>query len=288
MREHIVDRLLLEHRAAMSLSAVPRPFLRWAGSKRAHLHHLLDLLPGSFNTYWEPFLGSGALFFLLRPHRAVLSDACGPLVSTFRAVRDGPEAVLRQLGQPKVDKDSYYRLRAAQPPDRFGRAAQFIYLNKTCWNGLYRVNSEGRFNVPYGRPKTDNIVEPANLRACSAALRREGVHLAVHDFAAALDGVGRGDLVYLDPPYVTRHNNNGFVDYNEKLFSWRDQERLARLANGLVRRGAHVLVSNADHDDVVALFAQFRHVPFSRSSTLASDATKRGQVREALFVAKGR
>jgi DNA adenine methylase len=150
------------------------------------------------------------------------------------------------------------------------------------------VNSEGRFNVPFGRPKTLNIVEPENLRACSSVLRGRDVRLAVRDFADALEGVQRGDLVYLDPPYVTRHNNNGFIDYNEKLFSWSDQERLARVAKKLVCRGAHVLVSNADHDDVIALFSDFQHVAFSRSSTLASDSTKRGKVQEALFVGEGK
>lgn len=285
---HTTDIEALRNRASTPLSALPRPFLRWAGSKRAHLEHLVDLLPQRFNTYWEPFLGSGALYFLLQPRRAVLSDACQPLMSTFLAVRDGPRAIVRHLDGAKVDRDSYYVARSATPSDRFRRAAQFIFLNKTCWNGLYRVNSQGRFNVPYGRPKTANIVDAANLLACGSSLRREGVRLRTGDFATVLEGVGSGDLVYLDPPYVTRHNNNGFIDYNERLFSWRDQERLARIAKELVRKGAHVLISNADHDDVIGLFADFRHVPFDRTSTLASDATKRGKVREALFVGGGR
>ena len=284
---HAVDRAALRSRAASSLSALPRPFLRWAGSKRAHLEHVVDLLPEQFNTYWEPFLGSGALFFLLLPQRAVLSDVCEPLISAFRGVRDGPSGVLRHLHGATVDRDSYYRVRSARPTDRFSRTAQFIYLNKTCWNGLYRVNSQGEFNVPHGRPKTANIVDPENLRACASALRGDEIELLAGDFETVLGDVRRGDFVYLDPPYVTRHNNNGFVDYNENLFSWHDQERLARLAKELVRKGAHVVISNADHDDVVALFADFHHVPFARSSTLASDTAKRGRVREALFMREG-
>lgn len=282
-----IDRAELVEWAEKPLSAVPRPFLRWAGSKRAHLRYLVDCLPERFKTYWEPFLGSGSLFFLLQPERAVLSDSCSPLISTFRAVRDRPAEILRHLDGMKVNKSAYYRMRALAPQDRFERAAQFIYLNKTCWNGLYRVNSRGEFNVPFGRPKTQTVVDAENLRACGSTLRRGEVQLSAGDFGVALSEVRSGDLVYLDPPYVTRHNNNGFVDYNEQLFSWHDQERLAHLAQKLVRRGAYVVVSNADHEDVLSLFRDFRRLVFSRSSTLASDATKRGIVREAILVGGG-
>jgi DNA adenine methylase len=163
------------------------------------------------------------------------------------------------------------------------RAAEFIYLNKTCWNGLYRVNSRGEFNVPYGAPKSDGILDASNLRACSRALQTEGVSLSAADFEEALDGVEERDLVFLDPPYVTHHNDNGFIDYNEKLFSWQDQIRLANLAVHLSNQGAHVIVTNAYHRDVLDLYDGFRKRPIERLSTLASDASKRGQVKEAVI-----
>ena len=275
----------VEEKARAYRSAVPRPFLRWAGSKRAHLVHVVDILPKRFGTYWEPFLGSGSLFFLLEPNHAVLGDACKPLVDSFRAVRDGPKAVLGHLDKLDVNKTTYYAVRQQRTSSRFHLAANFIYLNKTCWNGLYRVNSRGQFNVPYGRPKSNFVVDPQNLHACSRSLRKPNVRIQHGDFERILNGVRYGDLVFLDPPYVTRHNNNGFIDYNECLFSWRDQERLCRVARRLVDEGAFVIVANADHTDVINMYEGFSHVRFSRASTLASDTSKRGTVREAILYA---
>jgi DNA adenine methylase len=179
-------------------------------------------------------------------------------------------------------------VREARSEERFQRAAQFIFLNKCCWNGLYRVNSAGKFNVPYGRPRSDAIVDPANLVACSQALGHLGVELRVSDFAEALAEAEPGDLVYLDPPYVTGHNNNGFVDYNEVLFRWTDQVRLAEVARELAHVGVHVIVSNADHDAVLDLYRGFRKHVVERVSTLASNSTRRGRVSEVVLVAPPR
>ena len=269
-------------------SATPRAFLRWAGSKRSHLAHFIDFLPRRFDTYREPFLGSGALFFLLQPHRATLTDACVPLVKTFQAVRDNVDGVLRHLRHLKPDRELFYKIRAKPGRGRYRRAAEFIYLNKTCWNGLYRVNSSGQFNVPYGAPKTSNmVVDEKNLRACAVALQPNQVRLSAGDYEDSLSSTNPGDLVYLDPPYVTGHNNNGFIDYNETLFSWRDQERLADIAHELARIGAHVIITNAYHQDLIRLYKGFSVRPFERHSTLASDSTKRRRVQEAILCSDG-
>lgn len=274
----------LEIRALQKFSMMPRPFLKWAGSKRAHGIHLVRGLPNKFRRYWEPFLGSGSLFFLLQPTDAVLSDINRELIEVFMAVRDNPRRILGYLETMRAEKAYYYSVRDGQSNGRYRRAADFIFLNRTCWNGLYRVNSEGRFNVPYGKPGRNWRIDARNLVSCSKELRRSTVVLQSGDFEDALVGVGKGDLVYLDPPYVTRHNNNGFVDYNEKLFSWSDQKRLARVANHLVARGAHVIVSNAAHEDLVRLYPTFRSYEFTRSSTLASNPKKRGRVTEAVLI----
>jgi DNA adenine methylase len=278
-----IDLALLEERAARFLSVTPRPFLRWAGSKRSLLGHIIDVLPSTFRRYHEPFLGSGSLFFLLQPESAVLSDACGELVETFSAVRDKPEMVLRYIAQLKVDREVFYAVRAKRSTGRYKRAAEFIYLNKACWNGLYRVNSNGDFNVPFGRPKSLNVTEPLNLRACAAALSRPGIDITCASFVESVGRVGEGDLVFLDPPYVTGHNNNGFVDYNETLFSWGDQIAAAGAAAAAADRGAHVVVTNAYHDDVLALYPGFSVKPLSRASTLASNSAKRRRVQEAVL-----
>jgi DNA adenine methylase len=273
----------LAERAAQLLSSEPRAFLKWAGSKRALLTQIAAVIPAEFGVYHEPFLGSGSMFFLLQPKKARLSDSCFELIETFEAVRDGVDHVLRYLRPLKPDRKLFYDIRSNRSAGPFKRAAEFIYLNKTCWNGLYRVNSRGEFNVPYGLPKTDYIVDEANLRACADALRRRSVVLDAQDFEAALDNVVGGDLVFLDPPYVTRHNNNGFIDYNERLFSWADQVRLAELAQELATQGANVIVTNAYHREVIDLYKGFRVMPLYRSSTLAAASSKRGRVREALL-----
>jgi DNA adenine methylase len=273
----------LRARAALALSTSPRPFLRWAGSKRALLSHIVEALPDRYGAYHEPFMGSASLFFLLRPPEAFLSDSCSELVETFAAVRDSPETILRYLALWMPGSEFFYHVRSNRSSGRYKRAAEFIYLNKTCWNGLYRVNSRGEFNVPYGLPKTDSIIDRANFRACATALSESNAEVQCRDFEVALEAVEAGDLVFLDPPYVTRHNDNGFVDYNEQLFSWADQLRLAKAAHELVERGAHVLVTNAFHSDVVDLYHGFNLMPINRSSTLASDPTKRSRVTEALL-----
>jgi DNA adenine methylase len=271
-------------RASSPLSATPRAFLRWAGSKRLLLPHIVPLLPARYGTYYEPFLGGGSLFFLLQPSKALLSDTCGDLIETFDAVRANVRAVLRHLVPLRPNRSFYYTIRSRRSTGQYKRAAEFIYLNKTSWNGLYRVNSHGLFNVPYGRPKTDNIIDSVNLRACATALNKPGVRLTCVDFEEALADACRNDLVFLDPPYVTRHNNNGFVDYNKRLFCWDDQIRLANTARRLASKGARVIVANALHEELLQMYDSFTVFPITRRSTLASDSSRRGTVVEALLV----
>jgi DNA adenine methylase len=273
-------------KAVRPLSATPRPFLKWAGSKRYLLKHLVDLIPREFGTYYEPFLGGGAMFFLLEPRVAHLSDSVSPLIDTFIAVRDNPRLVLKHLEALKPDPQTFYDLRAGKPRGRYMKAAQFLYLNKTAWNGLYRVNSRGEFNVPYGGSRTQNLVDQVNLFACANILKSTNVRLTCEGYASALAAVQPGDLVFLDPPYVTGHTGNGFIDYNECLFSWRDQLKLADIASDLDRMGAQVIVTNVPHPDVVALYRRFRSRNMRRQSTIAASVGKRGNVQEVVFYSR--
>jgi DNA adenine methylase len=270
-------------RATRPNSALPRPFLRWAGSKRLVLCQIADILPRSIASYHEPFLGSGALFFLLQPQRAVISDLCQELINTFSAVRDNPRLIATHISHLGPDKATFYALRANPSTGRFKRAAHFIYLNKVCWNGLYRVNSRGQFNVPYGQPKSPVIADPTNLMACSNALRAPDVRLSCLDFEENLSSCSRGDLAFLDPPYVTSHSNNGFVDYNEKLFSWADQVRLAKTARRLAQAGVHVVVCNADDRRIRRLYPDFGAKRYHRHSTLSSNPKSRVVVSELIL-----
>jgi DNA adenine methylase len=281
---HHVDYDALVELAERTLSAVPRPFLRWAGSKQRLLCQLVPLLPSSYKRYFEPFLGAGSLFFLLRPKSAVLSDTCAELIATYKAVARDVEGVLSGLAAfDPLDKKQYYRVRGARSDDKVQRAAEFIYLNRAGWNGLYRVNSQGAFNVPYGAPKSSAIVDGDHLRECAKLLRRKRVSLQPADFDLSLAKCQSGDFAFLDPPYVTGHNNNGFIDYNERLFSWADQVRLARTAVALANRGVHVMVTNANHQGVVDLYKGFEAIEITRWSTLAGDKSARGMVTETVL-----
>jgi DNA adenine methylase len=280
------DQLILADRAARSLSTEPRSFVRWAGSKRGLLSHILPFLPDRFGRYYEPFLGSGSLFFLLQPDRATLNDRCAELIDAYRAVKDHAPSVAKMAKAITFDKQTFYEVRANRSQDRVERAAEFLFLNRACFNGLYRVNSTGQFNVPWGAPKTDFVVDQSNLLACQSALAKGGVTLLSDDFEFALSGCRRGDLVFLDPPYVTRHNNNGFIDYNQRLFSWDDQVRLAHVAEKLRGRGARVIVTNALHGDVLELYPNFDAHRIDRASTLASSIEKRSRTSEALLVGR--
>ena len=264
-----------------------RPFLRWVGSKHKLLQQITPYIPKKFNRYFEPFLGSGALFFHLRPTKATLSDSNKDLVATFAAIRDNYSAVAGYLAGTKPNKRLYYKIRGDRSSGRLKRAAEFIYLNKTCWNALYRVNLQGEFNVPYGAPKTDFIFDRAVLRRCSEALRGSDIQLSDADFEEACKDVKKGDFVFLDPPYVTTHNNNGFIEYNEKIFSWDDQVRLAELGDRLARKGAAVVITNANHKPLLELFKGFRYAEVSRISTLAADARSRKSVSEVILYANG-
>lgn len=261
------------------------PFLKWVGGKRPLIDSIVLHLGSSEGSYFEPFLGGGAVFFALRPPRAVLSDVNALLIETFGTVRDIPDDVIEELEQLPHNKREYYRVRDWRPKNRAKRAARFIYLNKTCFNGVYRENLKGDFNVPYGKHGRSLVVcDVSQIRTASKAL--QGVTLKAEDFEKAVKTAKAGDIVYFDPPYTTAHTNNGFIEYNAKVFSWEDQERLARVAAALVERGVTVVQTNADHASIRKLYGQpFEVVALSRWSTIAASKKKRYPTTELLFKA---
>jgi DNA adenine methylase len=263
---------------------VPEPFLSWAGGKRRLLPAIVPHIPESFGRYHEPFLGGGSLFFALRPEHSFLNDVDMALVETFSAIRDDVEGVISHLRRWSYNRSDYYRIRDEyRPRSPAARAARFVYLNKTCWNGLYRVNLNGHFNVPFGRRKTNSFLDVEQLRLASSALAR--AHLTHGDFERAVLAQARsGDLVYFDPPYVTTHNNNGFIEYNAKLFTWNDQLRLAGLARSLVARGVAVAITNAAHSPLRRLYPGFRKYLLRRHSTIASGPAFRRPCEELLLL----
>lgn len=268
--------------------AEPRPFLKWAGGKTQLLGQFQTLLPprASWRRYVEPFLGSAALFFHLRPSVALLSDVNEELVGCYRAVKSCPEDVIRELEKHEYDTKRYYEVRDAGVPREPARAAaRTIYLNKTGFNGLYRVNASGRFNVPMGRYtnpgfKSASLFE--TLRACSNALR--AARLDVGDFEKRLRRAGDGDFVYLDPPYAPVSETSDFTSYVPGGFGWDAQERLARACRELWDRGARIMLSNSETPAVRRLYEDlgFRIDVVQAARSINSRATKRGKVREVV------
>ena len=260
------------------------PFLKWAGGKRWLMPIANALSELNQSVYFEPFLGSGAMFFGFRPERAVLNDANAELIETYQALRDNPDSVLSALKKHSAahrEKDYYYKVRASRPQKAHTRAARFIYLNRTCWNGLYRVNLQGHFNVPKGT-KDNVLMEVDNFDLISKTLLNAVLYSG--DFESIIDMAGSGDLVFADPPYTVRHQYNGFVKYNEKLFSWEDQERLAGALVRAKDRGAHILCTNADHASIRELYgSEFDLVPVTRYSAISSVGTSRGKYAEIII-----
>ena len=262
-----------------------RPFLRWAGGKRwlapAIRALVADLSP---RHYFEPFLGGGAIFFTLRPKRASLSDINEDLINTYVQVRDQADNVTALLREMPVSKEGYERIRSTQATDPAARAARFLYLNRTAFLGLYRVNRDGAFNVPYGggerTPKV--LYNTAILQEAARAL--EGAALKSSDFEESIAQAQDGDLVYCDPTYTVLHNSNGFLRYNEAIFSWDDQVRLATASAAASKRGALVIVSNADHPTVSALYPSSIRLRFERFSLVSPRTDGRKVISEALYV----
>jgi len=257
------------------------PLLKWPGGKRYLLKRLIPLLPKGFNRYYEPFVGSGALFFALQPHTAVLSDNNLDLINCYTQVRDRPNDVIDYLKKLKNTEKDYYRIRDRIPTEDVAKAARLIYLTTLSFNGIHRLNLRGEFNVPYGHKTYLQPGDPVRVRMASAIL--SSAELRCEDFQASVANVKKGDIVYLDPPYTVAHGNNGFLKYNDKIFSWDDQIRLSNLASDLVKRGCKVIVSNADHPSVLALYKNFKLERVERASVIAADRKFRRQITECIF-----
>lgn len=271
----------------MTSTSKASPFLKWAGSKRRLVPELLALVPSRFGRYYEPFAGGAALFFALAPERAVLGDVNADLVATYRAVATEPAAVVRGLRRHVRSHSArhfygvrdLWRRRSSWSAPRV--AAAFIYLNKTCFNGLWRVNRAGHFNCPMGRYEKPAICEPAILSAAHAALQR--TELRVGDFRQTVADAKPNDLLYLDCPYMPTSSTSNFTSYSRDGFNVDDQRALADTARQLVARGCHVLLTNSDTPIVRSLYAGFKIDVVQCARSINSDVGKRGHVNELII-----
>ncbi len=268
---------------------VATPIVKWVGGKTKLLPELLARMPAHYHRYYEPFAGGAALFFRVAPRRAVLADSNADLIGLYTAVARDVDAVIRRLELHRAahDQRHYYEIRARwndhaaswNPADR---AAAFIYLNKTCFNGLWRVNRAGDFNVPIGRYTDPPICVPETLRAAQAALARATLRCA--DYQQAIAGASRGDFLYFDPPYDPVTPTASFTSYTAGAFGPDDQRALADAARALVARGCKVMLSNSDTPFVRSLYKGFRIDRVKCARAINSNASRRGEVDEVIVV----
>lgn len=243
-----------------------------------------DLLPNEYNRYIEPFLGGGSVFFHLAPNQAIVSDIDQELINVYHMMRSNPRQ-LRDLllgHQETHSRDHYYEVRAAVPETPIERATRFLYLNRTCFNGMYRVNHLGQFNVPIGSKQ--HFTDDVNLfEDYSELLRR--AYIRRQDFVETICSAADGDFVFADPPYTIAHNQNYFIKYNEHLFSWSDQKRLLRALTRARNRGAIILATNANYPELQAMYEQrnFYTCTLDRFSSISGQATGRGRQNELLI-----
>jgi DNA adenine methylase len=249
------------------------PILRWAGSKRQHVPFLRQCWAvGDHTRYIEPFAGSAAVFFAVAPPRAILGDINGELIQTYRAVRRTPQAVYRRLTRFATGEAAYYKVRAMRATTAVSKAARFVYLNRFCFNGLYRTNAHGSFNVPYGAPKTDNLPDLAQFRACANLLTR--AKLMPTDFRRPLAEVEKGDFVYIDPPYAISRRRV-FIQYAKKHFSTDDLADLSTWLDEIDRRRALFVLSYADSHEARTLFRGWKRRRFAIRRNMAGFSNAR-------------
>lgn len=267
-----------------SFSPISRPFLKWAGGKRWLIKKIIYFLPEKVNYYFEPFFGGGALFFSIGPrdNMSFIADKNSELINCYNQVIKNPEDIIAKLSRLKYDKSTYYTLRDSPTSSNIEKAVNFIYLNKTGWNGLYRVNSEGKNNVPFGKfPQIPNVCPSKEIRKASKLMKE--IKISKSDFEKTVGNASKNDFVYFDPPYTVKHNNNSFKYYNEKVFSWDDQIRLSEIAKKLSDEGVNVLISNANHEDIRNLYRGFNIFTLSRSSVISGFMNSRGKIQEILI-----
>jgi DNA adenine methylase len=269
------------------LQVEPKPLLKWAGGKRQLLGNLLDSVPKEFNYYYEPFLGGGALFFKLSSMNKIkyahLNDCNKVLMDSYKVVKEKPHELIEELKSPKylTDEVTFYKIRAEEPTDLVKATARLFYLNRTAFNGLYRVNSKGHFNVPYGRYANPRILDEANILVASKALQRD--ELMNGDFEQATITAKEKDFVYFDPPYQPLSKTSSFTSYTKESFSQKDQERLAKNFKKLSNNGCFVMLSNSFNEWVVDLYKDYNVKTVQATRMINCKAEGRRKIAEVII-----
>ncbi|MHA1775512.1 MAG: DNA adenine methylase [Promethearchaeia archaeon] len=281
------SKLRAQNRKNLKIVSEPHPFLKWAGGKRQLLKQLDPFIPSKIKHYIEPFVGGGALFFYLLPENAVLIDNNPVLINVYKVIQKSVDELIEHLKQHKNEKEYFYQIREL---DRFSsfanlspmeKASRTIFLNRTCFNGLYRVNSKGYFNVPFGKYKNPVICDEKNLRTVHEAL--QGIKIIEASFESVLDYATQESLIYFDPPYMPLSKTSNFTGYTKELFRKEDQIRLKEIINQLNELGCNIMLSNSYCDFILDLFSEYNIHTLSAKRAINSNGKKRGAIPEVLI-----
>ena len=275
----------------MTLHTQPHPFLKWAGGKRQLIPQMNIFFPKNYNRYIEHFIGGGAIFFHLLPDNTIISDNNPDLINCYRVVKEDVEGLIKSLKSHKYEKDYYYEIRAldrnCKKYDELSdveKASRSIYLNKSGYNGLYRVNSKGFFNVPFGRHKNPKICDEENLRKVSHVLKNVKIYLG--SFEICLDFAEKNDFVYLDPPYYPLSDTALFTSYTKNNFDKSSQIKLFEVFKELNNRECNILLSNSYSEFILDLYKDFKIVTLKAKRNINSNSQKRGLIKEVLILNK--
>ena len=262
------------------------PIVKWVGGKRQLMFELLKNMPETYNRYYEPFIGGGALFFELQPQNGYISDMNEELINLYFVVRDDVYNLIDDLNKHEISKDYFLKIRNIDRTEKYNKlsdiqkASRFIYLNRTCFNGMYRVNSQGQFNVPFGNYKNPRIVDAENLINCSKLLKNTEICCA--DFSEILNKVQKGDFVYFDPPYVPLNETSSFTSYTKDGFDLDMQFKLRDVCDELDSMGVMFMLSNSDTKLVNELYSNYEIKKVFASRAINANGNGRGKITEVL------
>ncbi|MHA1383964.1 MAG: DNA adenine methylase [Candidatus Helarchaeota archaeon] len=282
-----INEIRKSNRQKCSIFDVPHPFVKWAGGKRQLLSQLDTYLPDSFNKYIEPFVGGGALFFYLLPKNAILIDNNEELINCYNVIKNNVEELIQSLKTHKNEKNYFYDIRNVDRTDEFKKwsnvkkASRTIFLNRCCYNGLYRVNSKGQFNVPFGRYKNAKFCDERNLRAVHQVL--QNVKIVLGSFEKCLQYAEKDDMIYLDPPYFPISKTANFTNYTKEIFGENEQYRLKKVFDELDKRGCKVLLSNSYCEFILDLYKDYKIEEVKAKRAINSLGSKRGKIKEVLI-----
>lgn len=279
----------LENRK-IELNTMIKPFLRWAGGKSWLTNYIDNFLPETINNYYEPFLGGGSVFFYLKSKGLIngtcyLSDTNEELINAYKVLKSNPIELFELLKKQKNTEKEYYKIRSSICTSNLERAARFLFLNKTSFNGIYRVNKNGEYNVPFGHRKLKNLYDFEQLEKTSQSLKK--CFFSVMDFKKVVLKASKNDFIFFDPPYTVAHENNGFIQYNQSLFSWDNQIELSKLLLKVKEKEANFILTNACHASIEDIYNdKGNKTILTRSSTIGGIGANRTRYNELIYTNK--